>query len=262
MSRPLPAARPVRSPERDPDLRAIFAGRRMLVVRWGQYLDRDLSRGDGAGRIVFDLWVTDDAVLARQHGAAEAGRAIRRLTRLARELGRSLRLGVPLGPRGASAGRELRFPRVAVAEPPAFRFTYSRRASDHARLRVVPWGFTADGLDLREPWRGVVGEIRALDDDRAVARFAHADPVYADGARSALRRWAERDGWQLEIEAGLSPIGDPADPPPTHGGSAECRRCERRLSTGFASHLGFATRGWEPTRCGVCGGRMRWWSAA
>lgn len=156
-------------------------------------------------------------------------------------------------------------PQVAPsAVPPAFRFAYPHPDLSRRRARITPWGYSGDGVDRLGPlWRGVVGEIDVVDARLAVARFARIDGErLLAGARQELQRWAINDRWELAFAEGIEPLRDPDPAPLRHPGDALCTSCDDRYRTGTVCHIGFATRGWEPTRCYSCGGRLRWWSVA
>lgn len=254
-----PTLRPRAEDSRDPDLRAIFRPpRHFRVVDWGTHVASPAADSP-AGAVVFDLWERGDQLLARQHGASEAGPEIRRLGRWASARGRCLELGAPLGPRRIAAGRRVPLPSAPAPGPPTFTFVYPEPDA-RPRLRITPWGFAEAGLDrLRAPWRGAVGEVWAADDDRAVVRFARLDAEHRSGALRALERWACEDGWQLSIDERLRPLSAPDPEPSIHPGSSCCPGCASVWGTGVASHLAFGLRGWRPTRCLRCGGRERWW---
>lgn len=154
-------------------------------------------------------------------------------------------------------------PAAAAAEPPAFGFVYPYPGWPRTRIRVAPYGFTAPGTESLGPlWSGTIGEVRTLGDGRAVARFTRADGQrLRTAATRLLEGWARNDGWALEIAAGLAAASAPTGVV-THPGRGVCGGCGEGVNTGTACHIGFGSRGWEPTRCHRCGGRLRWWSQA
>jgi hypothetical protein len=108
MSQPLSA--PGRGHAGDPTHRAIFAGRRLILVPWGRGIEPESDpwdpgpREDGRERpVVFDIWEDGDGsrLLARQHGAGEASTEVDARHRWAGGSGADLRIGAPLGPRAA-----------------------------------------------------------------------------------------------------------------------------------------------------------------
>jgi hypothetical protein len=99
-----------RAPREDPTHRAIFAGRRLILVPWERGIEPESDpfdpapRPDGKERpVVFDIWEDGESsrLLARQHGAGEASTEVDALHRWAGRSGADLRIGAPLGPRAA-----------------------------------------------------------------------------------------------------------------------------------------------------------------
>lgn len=107
------------APAEDPTHRALFAGRRLILVPWERGIEPDSDpwdrgpRGGAERPVVFDIWEAGDGkrLLARQHGAREASAEVEALRRWAERCGARLRIGAPLGPAAAcvSGGRVKRF---------------------------------------------------------------------------------------------------------------------------------------------------------
>ena len=95
-----------RAPTEDPTHRAVFAGRRLIVVPWERGITPDSDPWDPSPRdgeerpVVFDIWEAGDGarLLARQHGAGEASTEVGALRRWAEGSGARLEIGAPLGP--------------------------------------------------------------------------------------------------------------------------------------------------------------------
>jgi hypothetical protein len=91
----------------DPTHRALFAGRRLILVPWERGIEPESDpwdprpRRDGTERpVVFDIWQAGGGtgLLVRQHGAGEASAELAALRRWAERSGAELRIGTPLGP--------------------------------------------------------------------------------------------------------------------------------------------------------------------
>ncbi len=97
------------APAEDPTHRAMFAGRRLILVPWERGIEPDSDpwdpgpRGGAERPVVFDIWEAGDGagLLARQHGAGEASTEVEALHRWAEGCGARLRIGAPLGPAAA-----------------------------------------------------------------------------------------------------------------------------------------------------------------
>lgn len=285
-------------PDRSPDLRLIVDERRILMVAWRPDLagaklhagpiDQATPTassgyrlgGIGRNRSVYEGWRTGNDLFCREIRTELSVDRSPRLRIWAAAKGLNLRLGKPLPEFGPAPVPIVLLYRVA-ARPPDFRFVFVpgdlpgrhagatglARRNAGGRLRIVPWGFTDLGLErIYEPWVGAVGDVIALDRDRAIAHFARVDDGVREGAEDALRAWAGVDDWELEIEPGTRPLVKPArrsqptrsSPTGPYSGRAVCRDCGDTRSTGSTSHMAFGTRGYRRTRCRICGGRYTW----
>lgn len=153
--------------------------------------------------------------------------------------------------------RPLAIPTEASETVPAFRFAFPG-----GRLDIWPWGCGAPAnVDrLREPWSGAIGDVLADDDEHAVVRFARGSPAERSDACDALRRWARRDWWRLEIAEGTHPLLVPT-PAPTLIDPARCARCGAAGGgRGWAHGMVVQNRGYESSVCRLCGGRVYWFA--
>lgn len=251
---------------RPPDLRAVHGPLGLTVrrwspeLRWAELHSRALAFDESflgpEGLAVFELWDEAAAWVARPVGEAslEDSLAVRRLTNWASD--RALEVGNVL-PDRAPAPPPLEPPHRFVSDPPAFRFMY---VSGGSTLSVHPWGRGAERLvdELREPWRGALGDIVALDADRCEARFTRVPDSLRPSAEVSLRRWATEDEWELDVREGLEPLIAPRRAYPAHPGESVCTGCGSRLGCGFATALLFHHQGFHRTRCRICGGRRVW----
>lgn len=135
---------------------------------------------------------------------------------------------------------------------PTFRFVYQ----SSGRLRVYPWGCEAEGLEESVDLPGAVGDVFALDDDRAVAVFAYAGATRPRATQS-LMAWAEEDDWALGISPDDAPLARSAD---RDRGEAWCPRCAHSLISkdDWKELMKMSGRGFMSTRHWKCGGRLVW----
>jgi hypothetical protein len=137
--------------------------------------------------------------------------------------------------------------------PPSFRFVYQSTG----RLWVYPWGCGAEGLEEEVDLPGAVGDVFALDDDRAVAVFAYAGATRPRAAQ-ALLAWAEEDDWRLGISPDEAPLARSTN---RDWGEAWCSRCAEPMISkdDWKERMKMAGRGFTSTRhCWVCRGRLLW----
>ena len=251
---------------RPPDLRAVHGPLGLTVrrwspeLRWAELHSRALAFDESflgpEGLAVFELWDEPARWVARPVGDAslEDSLAVRRLTGWASD--RALELGRAL-PDRAPAPPPVEVPRRFALGPPAFRFVQD---SGCDAVRIHPWGRGAELLvdELREPWKGALGDIVVLDADRCEARFARVPDSLRPSAECLLRRWATEDEWELDFREGVEPLIAPRRAYPAHPGESVCTGCGSRLGCGFASALLFHQQGFHRTRCRICWGRRVW----
>jgi hypothetical protein len=141
----------------------------------------------------------------------------------------------------------LQLPRDESAPPPTFRFRFAPTAG-HVRHGGFCPVWPDEGASVLPEAPFAVGDIVALDDDRAVASFAY----YSDGVRSLaedhLSRWAEDDDWRLEIAPELRPLG----PTLRTNKVFACTRCDDRSFLAYFAVDGYLKAPFHRTRCRKC----------
>lgn len=272
-------------PDRPPDLRVIIDDGRILAVPWrcnlagadlhARVMDRSellepsgVYRLGGVGekRSVYEAWQKGRDLFCREIRVESSVDRTSQLRDWAVQEGLELTLGEPLPDLGPEP-EPLKIPYRSAPQPPDFRFIY---VPEDRKLRVTPWGFTTTGLEkLHEPWDGAVGDVIASDRERAVACFGRVEPGIRREAEEALRAWAVADDWELLIEPGVLPLIQVEERPDEgpaaaarskvpYSGLAVCRDCGDVRSNGSASHMAFHMKGYQRTRCRICGGRYVW----
>jgi hypothetical protein len=164
------------------------------------------------------------------------------------------RYGAPLPRWLRSPAACLSLPVRETTGPPAFRFWFSGTSGS-----VTPWGYPGANEPperLSDRWWGALGEIFALDPHRALACFAAVSPDARTRAEEALRSWADLDCWELTIAPGTLSLSRPSSPPRVRG--PVCQTCWKRKYVGYFTNLAFGSRGYVPTICEYCGGRLSW----
>ncbi len=141
----------------------------------------------------------------------------------------------------------------APADPlPAFRVRI-----DNCKGLVTPWYFAGTDLTRLRSYRPeaeVLGDIYAVDDTHARVRLSRCPEERRLATSIQLQRWAERDGWSLEIEPGLHPL---AFYDGEHRRRLECSRCHDFGYLSYIAGMAASQRGYFRTVCHLCGGRMR-----
>jgi hypothetical protein len=252
-----------------PDLRAVKGSGDLVVRRWSPRLKwstlyREPLPAQGGfpfigprGIAVFELWRRPDGYFVREIVGVHNGPAdgIRLLEEWATAQGGRLVVG-PALPEWAPPAPPVRVSYELTPDVPAFRFVFEARG----QLRVYPWGRGAEQAvdNLLEPWDGAIGDVFAIDADRAIAHFAIQPGGWRSAAERALLDWARRDEWHLSIARGLRPLAAPGLKTTAHPRRSACTDCGHTLGEGFASGIAFHNRGFAHTRCSVCGGRHVW----
>jgi hypothetical protein len=216
---------PRASDDRAPDLRAVHGPLGLNVrgwsseLRWSDLdarpLDFDEAFVGPEGLAVFELWERPGGWFARPIGDASLDDRVARQRLRSWAGGREVQLG-PVLPERLSPPEPLEVAFRLTSEPPAFRFVHHR---GRGGLCVHPWGRGAEAAvaELREPWPGALGDIVALDAERAEATFARVPGPVRARTESLLRRWAADDGWALAIRGDVAPsvrlrLGAPLSP--------------------------------------------------
>lgn len=123
---------------------------------------------------------------------------------------------------------------------------------------ITPWYFAGTDLATRarftRPEAAVVGEIFCPTPGFASVRLARCPAERREATRIQLKRWGEKDGWQVELEPGLFPLtwydGE-------HRKRLQCARCGDAAYLGMVSGMGASWSGYFRTLCHACGGRKR-----
>jgi hypothetical protein len=170
----------------------------------------------------------------------------RQLLTYARSIGTLLPVIPAAAPQRLTARRD-------TAQIPRFRFHFEPSGGT-----ITPWEPDDPVLGdpaITHPQLAAVGDVFALDDDRALAVFAHVPQAARARAEAELRDWARADGWQLRIARGLQPLARPTTPYVTSGATLSCGGCQWTFTWNWMSGPSRMRRGWLKTRCPACGGR-------